>query len=598
MDQEPLEVSGGARPALVVLAAAALLAAACAGPLGVRTPTVPPPPSAGYVADPPQLRAVEVRSNGGMVVCGAPQAAAAGAAVLAAGGTAVDAAITTALALGSAEPVTSGIGGQAFILIRFADGRTVAIDGSCVVPALANPAELQTIRNAGDVLGYKSVAAPGALAAFAYALERYGTITLARALAPAIDIAEFGFRMNTSELANVETYADKLRRGGYLADTFLDGFTDLWPPEHVFCDGDLAETLRRIARSGPADFYHGRIADEIDADMKRHGGYVRKADLVQVRALERRPLRGNYRGLEVITFPYPGAGGALLEMLGILESFPPELLRGASLDRLHLLLEAGRITLHDAFNPTMPLPVYDNELADPKRAAKRARLIRFDRALRESEIGESSAAPFFVVGTTQVSVADRAGNVVSLTQTIGPSLGAGVATPGLGFAYNANLAAFDFANRFSPFYLAPGKVPMTTLTPTIVLKDGRPFLIFGSAGSERIVPSMAVVLSAIADRGDDLRQAQATPRVVWGLADQGLQKGYLELAGEITPKRADALDRQGFKDMYRQGFPARWIDLMVFGGTNAVMIDPATHTFFGVADPRRQGVAVAPGPGP
>ena len=332
--------------------------------------------------------------------------------------------------------------------------------------------------------------------------------------------------------------------------------------------------------------------------MKRHGGYVRKDDLVQVRPVERQPLRGSYRGLEVVTFPYPGGGGALLEMMGILEAFPSELLRGASLDRLHLLLEAGRITLHDAFTPSLPLPLYDNELADPKRAAQRARLIRFDRALSERELGEALLEPFFVVGTTQVSVADRAGNVVSLTQTIGASLGAGVATRGLGFAYNSNLDAFDYVNRFSPFYLAPGKVPMTTLTPTIVLKEGRPFLVFGSAGSERVVPSMAVVLSAIADRGDDLQQAQATPRVVWGLADQGVQKGYLELAGEITPKRAKELARRGFEDMYRQGFPARWIDLMVFGGTNAVMIDPATHTFLGVADPRRQGVAIAPGPGP
>ena len=587
-------MSGGARAALIMLAAAALLAAACAAPLGARRPTAATPPPPGYVADPPQLRAVEVRSNGGMVVCGAPEAAEAGAAVLAAGGNAVDAAVTTALALGSAEPVTSGIGGQAFLLVRFADGRAVAVDGSCVVPALASAAELQAIRNVGDVLGYKSVAVPGALAALAYALERYGTIPLARALAPAIDIAEFGFRMNTTELANVETYADKLRNGGYLAGVFLDSFTGLWPPEHVFCDGELAETLRRIARRGPADFYRGRIADEIDADMRKNGGYVRKSDLVQVRAVEHRPLRGRYRGLEVITFPYPGGGGALLEMLGILGSFPPELLRGDSVDRLHLLLEAGKITLHDAFSPTMPLPLYDRERADPKYAAGRARLIRFDRALRLCELSQVPPEPFFAVGTTQVSVADRFGNVVALTQTIGPSLGAGVATPGLGFTYNANLDAFDYTNPLSQFYLAPGKVPMTTMAPTIVLKDGRPLLVFGSAGSERIAPSMAVVLSAIADRGDDLLQAQMTPRVVWGLGDQNSQRGYLELAGEITPERAKELARRGFEDMYRQGFPARWIDLMVFGGTNAVMIDPATHTFVGVADPRRQGVAVAP----
>ena len=252
--------------------------------------------------------------------------------------------------------------------------------------------------------------------------------------------------------------------------------------------------------------------------------------------------------------------------------------------------------MHDAFTPTLPLPVFDRELAAKRHGADRAKLIRFDRALRDREIGAAAPEPYFVIGTTQVSVVDRAGNVVALTQTVGASLGSGVATPGLGFAYNDNLDAFNYTDPRSPFFLTPGKVPMTTLAPTIVLKDGKPFLVFGSAGSERIAPSMAVVLSAIADRGDDLRQAVATPRAVWGLADYNIQKGYLELAGEITPERAAALERQGFTGMYKQGFPARWIDLMVFGGTNALLIDPATHTFVGVPDPRRQGSAAAPRP--
>lgn len=588
------------RPALAGVAALALLMFACAAPLASRATNRgrARTQEGGYVRFPEQLRPAEVRSHDGMVVCGSPEAAQAGAAILAAGGNAVDAAVATAFALGSSEPVTSGIGGQIFILIYLKDGRSVAVDGSCVVPMLANPAELQAVRNAGDVRGYKSVAVPGTLAALAYALERYGTKSVAEVLAPAIDIAEFGFHMNTTELANVETYAPKLRRGGYLADTFLKDFTGYWPPDHVFCSGDLAATLRRIARLGPGEFYRGRIADEIEADMVRNGGYVRKADLVQVRAIERPPLRGSYRGLDIITFPYPGGGGSLLEMLNILESFPPELLRGESLDRLHLLLEAGRITLHDLMAPTVPLPLRDQDVSQKSRGAERARLIRFDRALRDREIGAAEPEPFFVIGTTQVSVADRAGNVVALIQTVGASLGAGVATPGLGFAYNDNLDAFNYTDPRSPFFLAPGKVPMTTLAPTIVLKNGKPFLAFGSAGSERIVPSMAVVLSAIADRGDDLRQAVATPRIVWGFAGVAdtSEQGYLELAGEITPGRAAALEKQGFTRMYEQGFPARWIDLMVFGGTNALLIDPDTRTFVGVGDPRRQGVAVAPGP--
>ncbi len=306
--------------------------------------------------------------------------------------------------------------------------------------------------------------------------------------------------------------------------------------------------------------------------MVRNGGYVRKADLVQVRAVERPPLRGRYRGLDVITFPSPGGGGSLLEMLNILGSFPPELLRGESLDRLHLMLEAGRITLRDLTAPAVPLPLLDRELTRKGLAAERAGLIRFDRALHDREISDADAAPYLVIGTTQVSVADREGNVVALTQTVGASLGAGVATPGLGFAYNSNLDAFNYDNPRSQYFIAPRKVPATTLSPTIVLKDGKPFLALGSAGSERIVPSLAAVISAVADRGLDLCEAVALPRAIWGFADEG-EKGYVELAGEITPERAAALEARGFKGLYQQGFPARWIDLMVFGGTNALLID-------------------------
>jgi gamma-glutamyltranspeptidase/glutathione hydrolase len=531
-----------------------------------------------------------------MVVSGSEEASRAGVSILEAGGNAVDAAVATALALGVAEPTSSGLGGETFILIYLRDGQTVAIDGSCYVPFLSRGDELQAekARSRGrNLQGYKSVAVPGSLAAFARAVERFGTKGFAKVLAPAIDIADYGYRMSLSELGNVESYGVKLGQQKHVAELFLKDYSGPWAPDHLYCASDLGNTLRRIAKLGPEEFYRGRIADEIDADMERNGGYVRKSDLVVVRAVEKRPVRGSYRGFEVISFPYPGGGGMLLEMLDILETFPSKLLQDSSLDRLHLLIEAARIANTDSSTPSVPVVLLDQQLSNKSWAAARARLIRFDRALVPGEISRETADPFLAVGTTQVSVVDKWGNIVALTQTVGTSFGSGVATPGLGFMWNSILNAFDYTNPRNAHYLTPGRAAMTTMTPTVVLKDGTPLLVLGSAGSDRVVPAMVSVISGIADRGLGVCEAVAAPRAIWG-SNYGPLRPWVELAGEITPEKAAALEKQGFEDMFQLKFPARWTDLMLFGATNVIFIDPGTGSFVGVGDPRRLGVAVGP----
>ncbi|HVN76102.1 MAG TPA: gamma-glutamyltransferase, partial [Thermoanaerobaculaceae bacterium] len=240
------------------------------------------PVRSGYERSPSQLWPAEVSSANGVVVSGSEQASRAGAAVLAAGGNAVDAAVATAFALGVTEPMTSGLGAETFILIYRADGQTVAIDGSCYVPRLARATELQELRanaDRGYLQDYKSAAVPGSLAALAYALQYYGTKPLADVVAPAIEIADFGYTLNPSSHGELESLGFLVRHQEYVADLLLKGFTDTWDVDHVYCASDLANTLRRIAASGAADFYHGAIADEIDADMQRNGGYIRKSDL-------------------------------------------------------------------------------------------------------------------------------------------------------------------------------------------------------------------------------------------------------------------------------------------------------------------------------
>ena len=571
-----------------------------AGSLSPLAAAEPAPQAAavrpGYVKSPHDLRPAEVESPDGVVVSGSEGASRAGAAMLEAGGNAIDAAVAAAFALGVTEPMTSGLGAETFILIRLADGRTFAIDGSSYVPIHARRLDLQKTRAAaarGYLQGYESAAVPGSLAALSYALGRYGTKTLAEVLGPAIELADFGYTMSPSSVAEVESLRRYLLRQDYVIGLLLKDPNEAWGPGHVFCASDLANTLRRIAANGAEDFYSGKIADEIDADMRRNGGYIRKDDLERVRAVELQPLRDSYRGLQVITFPYPGGGASLLETLHILEAFPTDLLRGESLDRLHLLIEAARIAWFDGQTSRLPLPLLDQQLADRRWGAERAKLIRFDRALLQSEIVGGAFEPNLALGTTQVSVVDRWGNFVGLSQTLGGFFGATVATPGLGFLYNSHLNAFDFTNPFSPNFLAPRRVPMTTLTPTIVLKDGRPLFVLGGAGSERVVPTIASVISAVADRGLDLREAVATPRAIWG-TNWGDPRAFVELAGDITPERVDALEKQGFRGSFRLGFPAGLADLAAFGGTNVAGIDPATGMFVGVPDPRRTGAAAAP----
>lgn len=572
------------------------LAAEPAQPSSEGSPASPSTGTPGVAELPYQLWPLEVISSNGVVVSGSEQASRAGAAVLEAGGNAVDAAVATAFALGVTEPMTSGLGSETFILIYTADGDTHAIDGSCYVPRLASPDEFQKVRVAaerGYVQGYKAIAVPGSLAALTYALHRYGTTSLAEVLAPAIELADFGYNLNSSTHGELTYLSFLVRHQEYVADLFLKNFTDTWGPNHLFCASDLANTLRRIARNGPQDFYGGHIADEIDADMERHGGYVRKADLMRVRAVERTPIRASYRGLEVITFPFPGGGASLVEMLHILENFPSQLLRDDSLDRLHLLVEAARITWADDLDSKVPLVVLDRWLTDRGRAALRAKLIRFDRALLPSEITGGPPERHIAEGTTQVSVVDRWGNAVALSQTVGGFFGATVATPGLGFLYNANLNAFNTTNPSSPYYLRPGQVPMTTLAPTIILKDGKPLLVLGGAGSDRVVPTIAAVISGFADSGLDPCAAVASPRAIWG-TNWGDPRAFVELAGETTPEKVDALEKQGFQNIFRLAFPASWMDLEALGGTNVVFIDPRTGLLHGVADPRRSGFAAAP----
>ena len=561
------------------------------GPPGVRSGERPSPP-------PEQLRTREAASYHGIVVTGSAEASWAGMRMLEDGGNAVDAAVAAALALGVAEPGSSGLGGATYMLIRMADGRAAAIDGSVRAPLRVSLPELADLRETTrltlpgfSLYGWKTAATPGTPAALDLALRRFGSRTLGEVVAPAIAIAEFGSRWTPAQHTYLEHYVHTLRESAYLSRLLLKDAVEVWDEGHVYCNPDAACFLRRLVGAGVDAFYRGDIADEIVADMAASGGWLRRADLASMEATEREPLRGRYRGMEVLSFPHPGGGAAVVEALGILDRFPAALLRGDTVDRLHLLVEACRLASADTLPYLRPRRPPDTVAVDPEHVAARAASIRFDRALWAREVYSDPLSRLATGGTTQVSTADRFGNVVSLTQTLGATFGAKVATAGFGWAYNSLVDGFEYSDPRAWAYLRPLQPPTTSMAPTILVADGRPVLLLGSAGSSRIPAAIVGCIVAHVDRGLPIGEAVGFPRVLWGGAAS--QVVAVELAEPITEAQADSLLRRGFVDQERIAFPATVRALLELGAVNAIAINPRDGRMVGAADPRRQGVALA-----
>ncbi len=542
------------------------------------------------------LYAPEVRSDFGMVSTGSLEASRAGAVILEQGGNAVDAAVAAAFALGVADPGGSGLGGMTYILISLADGRASAIDGSVTVPFTADASRLLEIREAKERFGYAAVAVPTTLAALDRALETYGTMDLVTVLQPAIEIAGAGYSASANSIAWASGYLDEILASEYLRFTVLPDGNRLATPNEVMCRPDLKTTLERIAAEGADSFYRGAIARMIASDMAANGGFVSAADLATVKTPELAPLRGSYRGAEVLSFPPPGAGAEVLMALNILENFPGSFYAGTSAEQLQILVEAFRIA-HADFSELTSSPIawalHGSAYLTEEHARQRAAQITPGNAIPKDQLHSARVNSVLGEHTTHVSVADRHGNLVSLTQTLCRQYGSKVATPGLGFPYNSCLEFLDLEDPNSPTYLRPQARFPTGMAPTI-LRDDDWSLALGSAGSDRIAPSVTDVIVNFVDRRMPLRDAVVAPRVMWNSAHDP-ERVCLEIADPITVKDADRLQTFGFEHMYRLRYPpAARSETAFFGGVNAVAYDATTGVFTGVGDPRRDGFAVGP----
>jgi len=542
---------------LVVAVAAALLAPSCA--------TLPTPPAGKATKN------VEVTAANGMVASGHMLASQAGVDILKAGGNAVDAAVAAAFAIGVVEPNANGIGGEGMIIIYLVKpGTAIAIDYRSAAPATsAFPKSIPSN-------GHAAAAIPGTVAGLSLALEKYGTMTLARVLAPSIKLAADGFAVGPTLALIIRDDYEEIMKQKELAKIFCPGDLPLEPGD-TLRNPDLAESLRKIAAGGRDVFYRGELAEKIAAEMKERGGFITKDDLASYRAVERTPVRGSYRGYDLISAPPPVGGLAVVEILQILEHFDLAKFEPLSPARIHLMAEAMKRGATDwrAFvgDPDFVKVPVAGLLSKPYAKARAAEI---DPGKISDKIGPGDPGKGESPSTTSLSVVDKAGNMVALTQTISDFFGAKVMVAGTGIILNNEMRNFSASGVNA---LAPGKRMRTTIAPTIVVKDGKAFATLGTPGAARILTTMALLISNLIDYKMGLQEAIELPRFFPSDKELSIEPRLPEATVAALTKMGYALRKLGPFDLF-------------FGGAQGIIIDPKTGMHIGGADPRRDGAVL------
>ena len=499
-----------------------------------------------------------VVARNGLVVAQEERAARIGIEFLDRGGNAVDAAVAVGFAMAVTYPRAGNIGGGGFMVIHLAkDNRDLAIDYRETAPAAASETMfLDTQGNADPEKSRDSalsVGVPGTVAGLALAHAKYGSgkFTLAELIAPAIDLAEKGFQVEDDLADSLPQARERLKRWPATTAIFFNGDQPMREGERLI-QLDLADTLRAIAKDGPDAFYRGRTAAQIAGAVVKAGGIMSKDDLANYNPIERAVVRGSYRGYDIISAPPPSSGGVhLIEMLNILEGYDL-----ASLSReesLHDMIEAMKRAYADRAvfmgDPdSVKIPV---DGLTSKAYAKSLRANIGPRSTPSAEIRPGTAAEFEGRNTTHFSVIDRDGNAVSNTYTLNFSYGLGLVAEGTGVLLNNELD--DFTSKpgtanayglvgYNANLPGPGKRPLSSMTPTIVMKDGKPFLITGSPGGSRIISAVLQVIVNAIDFKMPIGQAVSAPRLhqQWQPEDVYVEPGF-------APDVLDALEKRGHK---------------------------------------------------
>ena len=526
----------------------------------------------------------------------------AGVEMMQAGGNAVDAAVATGFALAVVHPQAGNLGGGGFLMLRTARGDVHFVDFREKAPAEAR--ENMYLDSKGDVVpdlsvvGFKAIGVPGSVAGLVYAEKKYGKLTLAQVIAPSIKLARNGFPLAYED-------AEDIRDDHYLGEfpesrRIFQRDGKFYQPGEILKQPELARTLERIAKN-PDDFYHGELAREVAAAIQKGGGLVTAADLAAYEVKEREPVRGTYRGYEVIGAPPPSSGGTtLIEILNILEGFDLAKTGNRSAETIHLTAEAFRRAFYDRTDfmgdpdfAKVPVPqLIDKKYAEawresidvnhasPSLDLKRPQFKDLERVAWHSSAAREPE------NTTHYSVVDSDGNAVAVTTTLNDSFGSRVTAEGLGFLLNDEMDDFATKQGVPNSYgliqgqanaVGPNKRPLSAMTPTIVLKDGKLFLVLGSPGGPRIITTVANILMGVVDFGLDIQQAVNAPRFhhQW-LPDQ------IDVEDRLSPDTMNLLRSKGHKLSVHHF----WSD------GECIMIDPKTGERLGASDGRNNGKAV------
>ncbi len=538
----------------------------------------------------PAASRLPVRARHGMVVSASPEASQAGLEILRAGGNAVDAAVAVGFALAVTLPEAGNIGGGGFMVIHDPEqGRETTIDYREMAPASAHRDmyldEEGNVAEGRSTVGHLASGVPGSVAGMHLAWKRYGKLPWAELVQPAIRLARDGFVVSYTLSRGLENKVELLEKFPDSRRIFLrDG--RLYQEGEIFRQPELAVTLERIAKDGPEVFYKGEIARQIAAEMEANGGNIMLDDLRNYVPKERPAVRGSYRGHEIVSMGPPSSGGlVLIEMLNILENFPLANLGARSSQSIHLMAEAMRRAFADRAE-YMGDPDFSDipseGLIDKAYARRWADGIDPHWATPSERISHGLPVAVEATQTTHYSVVDAAGGAVACTTTLNGGYGSGVTVTGAGFLLNNEMDDFTSKPGVPNAYgliqgeansIGPGKRPLSAMTPTLVKKDGKLFMVVGSPGGPTIINTAMQVILNVIDYEMDIQEAVDAPRV------------HHQWLPDRIRAEEDALVRDVEVNLRGRGHDLEFRERI--GDAHCILIDPETGMRLGAPDPRR-----------
>ncbi len=522
------------------------------------------------------------RSEHGIVVTAFHEATKAGVRMLEKGGNAVDAACAASMALCVCEPQSSGLGGQGMVILHI-NGQTLALDGSSRTPSLAHN---QRIQKQERSFGYKSATVPSIPALIGYLHLEYGKLDWAEIFEPAIQLASNGYAISGLQHQHQKRLLNSFLtpEAGSGAKYFLKNGREPYSEGDLFVQKDLAAVLSILAEEGPRSFYLGKIALQIEEDMRAHGGLIRHDDLAFIPwPVMRKPVQAHYRDTEIFTVPPPAAGRDLLLVLQMLNNAEPEFINKMTPESARTLAETLRCALlqrqQHPIRPDLYRQEADHTMASPAFAASLYNSIRARTDL------DTSIGSYLHGGndTTHLSVMDREGNAVGISQSIESLYGCRAAAEGLGFLYNNYINTMEFKDPSHPYYLRPNATPWSSLAPTIMFLNDKPWLTLGSPGSDRIFSTMAQFIINLIDGSANLHEAVKRPRLHCSPG------GELSLElDRFDPTIINSLERSGYKLIKREPYS------FFLGAIYAAMRCQTKDEFQGIAELRREGSVLGP----